>query len=61
MECAICGQQKIDEGLVIFSKGAYVQVLSILKKDDHKIMPESDRPVHVCRDCLQGAYQYSKR
>lgn len=59
MECAICTQVKKEDELVIFSYGAFAQILSILKKTTHRIdgalKEQKNLPVYVCRECMQDS------
>ena len=59
MRCAICGQDKTDDQRVVFSQQAYTQVLSMLGRQQDKVeVLLNDTAVSVCRECLQGSYQY---
>lgn len=59
MECAICSQTKTGEELMIFSYGAYTQILSILKRAtsniDDALKEQKDLAMHVCRECMQDS------
>ncbi|MBU3958332.1 MAG: hypothetical protein KKE91_00545 [Candidatus Omnitrophica bacterium] len=63
MGCAICGQIKTGNELIVLSYSAYVQILSILKIADaeiqNKTKDQNDLPIHICKECLQGDYEYS--
>jgi hypothetical protein len=65
MECTICGQEKTQDKLKVFSYRAYTQILSMLKTNpetgDCPADQQKQSPIHVCMECLKGVYQLNNR